>query len=67
MYFTASVQAYDALTEVIWVVQVREWTGSDTDEPDLLVFRLTGQSQGEGLSNPSKWLRRVLEDIREAM
>lgn len=67
MYFTASVQAYDALTEVIWVATVREWTGSDTEEPDQLVLRLVGQSQGEGLSNPTRWLRQVLEDIREAM
>lgn len=67
MYFTASIQVYDAMTEVIWVATVREWSGSDTEEPDQLVFRLTGQCRGEGLSNPNKWLRLVLEDIRESM
>jgi len=67
MYFTASIQLYDALTEVVWVATVREWIGSDTDDPDQVVFRLTGQCPGEGLDNPSKWLRRALEDIRETM
>ena len=67
MYFTASVQVYDALTEVVWVLQVREWSGSDTEEPDRVVFRLTGQCPGEGLENPTKWLRLVLEDIRESL
>ena len=67
MYFTASIQLYDALTTVVWVAQVREWSGSDTDEPDRVVLRLTGQLPGEGLESPSKWLRRALEDIRESM
>ena len=67
MYFTATISAYDAMEEVIWVAMVREWTGSDTEEPDRLVFRLTGQIPGEGLSNPNKWLRTVLEGIRESM
>lgn len=67
MYFTASVIAYDAMTEVIWTATVREWTGSDTEEPDRVVLRIEGQCLGEGLSNPNKWLRRVLEDIRESM
>lgn len=67
MYFTASLQAYDALTEVIWVVTVREWSGSDTEDPDRLVYRLAGQSAGEGLEEPVRWLREVLEAVREAM
>jgi hypothetical protein len=67
MYFTASMQAYDALTEVLWVVTVREWTGSDTEEPDRVVLRLTGQSRGEGLENPTRWLRTVLEEVRESL
>lgn len=67
MYFTGSIQIYDALTEVVWVAQVREWTGSDTEEPDRVVLRIHGQAPGEGLSNPTKWLRSVLEDIRESL
>lgn len=67
MYYTMSIQAYDALTEVLWVVTVREWVGSDTESPDRLVLRLEGQARGEGLDNPTRWLRQVLEDIRESM
>lgn len=67
MYFTGRIDLYDALTEVIWVATVREWTGSDTEAPDRLVLRLEGQSLGEGLDSPTVWLRRALEDIREAM
>lgn len=67
MYFTCSVQMYDALTEVVWVVQVREWSGSDTEDPDRVVLRLHGQARGEGLDNPTRWLRAVLEDIRESL
>lgn len=67
MYFTATVMCYDALTEVIWVATVREWTGSDTEQPDRVVLRLTGQFQGEGLSDPTRWLRELLEQVRESM
>lgn len=67
MYFTATIAAYDALTEVWWTATVREWTGSDTDAPDQVVLRLTGQCQGEGQDNPTKWLRTLLEEVRESL
>ena len=67
MYFTASVQVYDALEAVVWVVQVREWTEWNPDKEGSVVLRLSGQLQGEGLTNPTRWLRQVLEDIRESM
>lgn len=67
MYFTASLSAYDALTEVLWVVTVREWTGSDTEAPDRVVYRLAGQTRGEGLEDPTEWLKTLLEQVREAM
>lgn len=67
MYFTCSVTAYDALTEVLWTATVREWTGSDTEAPDRVVLRLTGQFQGEGLAEPTEWLKTLLEGVREAM
>lgn len=67
MYFTASLQAYDALTEVLWVATVREWTGSDTEAPDRVVLRLEGQFPGVGLENPTRWLRELLEQARESM
>lgn len=67
MYMTASIQLYDALETVVWVAQVREWSGSDTEERDQVVLRLTGQFQGEGLDNPTRWLKRALEDIRESL
>lgn len=67
MYFTANITMYDALTEVIWVATVREWTGSDTEAMDRVVYRLTGQTPGEGLEDPTEWLKRSLEDIRESM
>lgn len=67
MYFTSSIQIYDALELVVWVVQIREWSGSDTDEPDHVVLRLHGEARGEGLDNPTRWLRAVLEDIRESL
>lgn len=67
MYFTASIQVYDALTEVVWVGQVREWSEDGTDGPSRVVYRLAGTVPGEGLGDPTRWLRGVLEAIRESM
>lgn len=67
MYFTASVQLYDALDQVMWVAQVREWDENPSEDHSEVVYRLSGSLPGEGLSNPTRWLKRALEDIRESM
>ena len=67
MYFTATIRAYDALTEVVWVADVREWSGSDAEPRGTVALRMVGQTHGEGLEEPVRWLRTLLEDIREHM
>lgn len=67
MYYTASLQMYDALADVIWVVQVREWNWTGDESTSEPVLRLTGRLPSEGLGNPTRWLKRALEDIRESL
>lgn len=67
MYYTLSLHAYDMLDQVTWVVTIREWENLGGEERSEVVLRLTGQFPGEGLDNPTRWLRRALEDIRETL
>lgn len=64
--FNARLVAYDCMGQVEWSVKV--W---DTD--DWMVgshpqsWEASGTLRGEGSDQPSKWLRGLLEQVREQM
>lgn len=64
--FNARIVAYDCLDRVEWVVKT--WD-SDLEPGDALyeLEWLTGSMRGQGSASPTKWLRELLEDIRESL
>ena len=64
--WNARITAYDCMSEVVWTVKVwdsDEWEGSYRPEP----WVVEGSLRGSGSDLPTKWLRSLLEDIREQM
>ncbi len=61
----AHIAAYDVMDTVFWNVRVWDTEGRDpgVQEPDYV---LTGSMPGRGEDNPTRWLRELLECMREA-
>lgn len=65
-HFVAQIQAYDALDQVHFIIRWRDYDeilmpGDD----DWRV--ITAATQGRGSADPTRWLRELLEGMREAL
>lgn len=61
----ARISAYDVMDTVWWSVRVWDTEGRDpgAQEPDYV---LSGSMPGRGEADPTRWLRELLEHMREA-
>jgi hypothetical protein len=64
--FNARIVAYDCLDRIEWVAKTWDSDLEPGDENYVLQW-LTGSMRGQGSDNPTKWLRALLEDIREGL
>lgn len=67
MHFTCKIFAYDSLETVQWSVTIVDHDGWGDEITDGLPWTITGALQGRGAESQPRWLREVLEDIREHM
>lgn len=65
-HFVLQMHAYDCLDAVNWVIRIKDWD-ADGDGYENGVHCLTGAMQGRGSEDPTRWLRELLEGLREAM
>jgi hypothetical protein len=65
-HFTATIRAYDCLETIQFIVHVRDY-----DSPEDLLGTeaafMVGTLPGRGSAEPTRWLRELLEGIREHM
>lgn len=66
MQWNARLIAYDCLDAVEWTIKVWDSDSFDGFEHTQHVY-LTGAMPGQGSDNPTKWLRALLEEMREAL
>jgi len=64
--FNARITAYDCMEMVEWTAKCwdQDWEPGDHWER---VIQLSGSMRGQGVEHPTRWLRELLEDIREAL
>ena len=66
MMWQARIIAYDCIDRVEWTVHV--WDLDEARERgSSSVYDATGAMQGRGSESPTKWLRELLEELREHM
>lgn len=66
MRYEARVQIYDALGQVVIAAIV--WDSHERDKDGVgVAYTRALTVEGVGEDNPAKWLRRALEDLREAL
>lgn len=58
--------AYDCVDHIEWSVQLWDHVELEKD-PGHDVYRLTGSMKGRGEADPTRWLRELLEEVREHM
>jgi hypothetical protein len=64
--YNVRIVAYDVLSEVSWSVHMWDFDKPEDGQAES-VWVASGTIPGRGLDQPSKWLREVLEALREAM
>jgi hypothetical protein len=60
------IVAYDMLGDVSWSVNVQDWDQMQYNSSSV-VYSATGTMRGVGEAHPTRWLRGLLEEIREAL
>lgn len=64
--FNARITAYDCIDQVVWTVKLWDFDSPPSDW-EAISWAKTGTMRGRGSEEASKWLRELLEDIREHM
>lgn len=64
--FNLRLTAWDNLDQVWWTVKVWDFD-ADEENGESALYTLAGSLDGEGLDLAPRWLRFVLENVREAL
>lgn len=64
--FNLRLTAWDNLDQVWWTAKMWDFD-ADEENGDQVLHYLTGTMPGQGSELPTKWLRELLEEIREQL